>query len=337
MKDRIDGLRRQCARAKEELSLLFLGDNANFVRWGTQTRGTRRGVQVTLNWTPISVAPILAETLWKKPREVGVALVSATLATDGGFGYLRERLGISPNAPHGHGNHRRIAIRLWAQLPALCPPPPSLPVGRTRLRASVRRRDDPIDRDVTRWRVYPVHLVPRFECRLRPSHPIGPALPASAPRRDAERAVDRDIQGRGRTPCCSAHSRSGKVSTCRAQVFGWSSSTESRSRSPTALCTKRVSRRSRERAQTGSTTSHCPRHSLKLKQGFGRLIRTSEDRGVVAILDSRLVSKSYGARFLRFLPPAHSAFTRDEVRDFFAQSDSDAALPDKFAPPVPRE
>ena len=99
LKDRIDGLRRQCVRAKEDLTLLFLGDNPNFVRWGTQTRSTRRGVQVTLNWTPISVAPILAQSLWKEPREIGAALVSATLSTDGGFGYFRERLGIPKADP----------------------------------------------------------------------------------------------------------------------------------------------------------------------------------------------------------------------------------------------
>ena len=43
LKDRIDGLRRQCVRAKEELSLLFLHDHANFVRWGSHmaSRGRR--------------------------------------------------------------------------------------------------------------------------------------------------------------------------------------------------------------------------------------------------------------------------------------------------------
>ena len=47
-----------------------------------------------------------------------------------------------------------------------------------------------------------------------------------------------------------------------------------------------------------------PMAAIKLKQGFGRLIRHREDRGTIWILDRRLVTKSYGAYFLDSLPPA---------------------------------
>src|ERR1051325_15339 len=47
-----------------------------------------------------------------------------------------------------------------------------------------------------------------------------------------------------------------------------------------------------------------PHASLRLKQGFGRLIRSSADRGVVLIADSRIVSKAYGEVLLEALPPA---------------------------------
>jgi ATP-dependent DNA helicase DinG len=43
---------------------------------------------------------------------------------------------------------------------------------------------------------------------------------------------------------------------------------------------------------------------LKLKQGFGRLIRTHTDRGSVVILDPRMLTKHYGRVFLESLPPA---------------------------------
>jgi len=46
-----------------------------------------------------------------------------------------------------------------------------------------------------------------------------------------------------------------------------------------------------------------PQAALRFKQGFGRLIRRKSDRGVVAVLDRRIVSKSYGAAFLDSLPP----------------------------------
>jgi Rad3-related DNA helicase len=45
-----------------------------------------------------------------------------------------------------------------------------------------------------------------------------------------------------------------------------------------------------------------PQAALKFKQGFGRLIRSKSDRGVVVILDSRVRSKKYGDVFLSSLP-----------------------------------
>jgi ATP-dependent DNA helicase DinG len=47
-----------------------------------------------------------------------------------------------------------------------------------------------------------------------------------------------------------------------------------------------------------------PEAVLKLKQGFGRLIRSHEDRGTVVILDPRMLTKPYGRVFLDSLPPA---------------------------------
>jgi ATP-dependent DNA helicase DinG len=47
-----------------------------------------------------------------------------------------------------------------------------------------------------------------------------------------------------------------------------------------------------------------PMAVIKFKQGFGRLIRSKTDRGIVVILDHRVVTKNYGKTFLRSLPPA---------------------------------
>ena len=49
---------------------------------------------------------------------------------------------------------------------------------------------------------------------------------------------------------------------------------------------------------------HLPRAILRLKQGFGRLVRTKLDRGVVALLDRRVQTRGYGKLFLRSLPDA---------------------------------
>ena len=45
-----------------------------------------------------------------------------------------------------------------------------------------------------------------------------------------------------------------------------------------------------------------PEAILRFRQGFGRLIRTQSDRGIVAILDRRILTKRYGRSFLESLP-----------------------------------
>jgi ATP-dependent DNA helicase DinG len=47
---------------------------------------------------------------------------------------------------------------------------------------------------------------------------------------------------------------------------------------------------------------YLPEAILKFRQGFGRLIRTASDRGIVAILDRRVLTKQYGRMFLESLP-----------------------------------
>lgn len=60
-----------------------------------------------------------------------------------------------------------------------------------------------------------------------------------------------------------------------------------------------------------------PLMTLALKQGFGRLIRRADDRGVVAILDERLTSKGYGRRTRQDLPPAKFTRAFKDVHTFF--------------------
>jgi ATP-dependent DNA helicase DinG len=57
-----------------------------------------------------------------------------------------------------------------------------------------------------------------------------------------------------------------------------------------------------------------PAAALALKQGFGRLIRSRTDRGLVALLDARILTRSYGRAFLATLPPAPLLRSADEAR-----------------------
>ena len=60
-----------------------------------------------------------------------------------------------------------------------------------------------------------------------------------------------------------------------------------------------------------------PQAVLRLKQGLGRLLRTRDDRGVMAILDTRLYTKGYGKLVLDALPPARRTASVKDVDRFF--------------------
>lgn len=78
-----------------------------------------------------------------------------------------------------------------------------------------------------------------------------------------------------------------------------------------------------------------PEAILRLKQGFGRLIRAASDRGVVAILDARLSTKFYGRNIVRALPACPRIQTPEQLGAFFASLE--ALGPDPEAPAlVPR-
>ena len=80
-----------------------------------------------------------------------------------------------------------------------------------------------------------------------------------------------------------------------------------------------------------------PQAALALKQGFGRLIRTRRDRGVVAILDSRVRRKGYGRALLRSLPDATRCSTLEETARFWRSAEGARAAGEavREAPPSP--
>jgi ATP-dependent DNA helicase DinG len=61
---------------------------------------------------------------------------------------------------------------------------------------------------------------------------------------------------------------------------------------------------------------HVPSAAITLKQGFGRLIRTRKDAGIVAILDRRIHTKNYGRALIETLPPARRTEDLQEAKAF---------------------
>ena len=69
-----------------------------------------------------------------------------------------------------------------------------------------------------------------------------------------------------------------------------------------------------------------PRAVLGLRQGFGRLIRTVDDRGVVVIADTRIIRRPYGKRFIESLPDCRQSQgswmdVKTSLEAFFAEEE----------------
>jgi len=68
-----------------------------------------------------------------------------------------------------------------------------------------------------------------------------------------------------------------------------------------------------------------PEAVIKFRQGFGRLVRSKEDTGVVTVLDSRLARRGYGRAFLESIPECSTVVgTVDEIEDALRRWLSDA-------------
>ena len=80
------------------------------------------------------------------------------------------------------------------------------------------------------------------------------------------------------------------------------------------------SERLRQRGEQPFSGYFLPLAALALKQGLGRLIRTKQDRGIAAILDTRLTKKGYGKVLLRSLPPAARCHSMAELTAFWKAS-----------------
>jgi ATP-dependent DNA helicase DinG len=66
-----------------------------------------------------------------------------------------------------------------------------------------------------------------------------------------------------------------------------------------------------------------PQAAIALKQGFGRLIRSATDRGVLVLLDNRITRNRYGQVFFDSLPPYRFTTSLSDVEQFFDQSGGD--------------
>lgn len=281
---------RRAALMRDDLAALAEQSRDMFVYWGEARAGG-----VLLCGAPIDVAPYVREHVLE--RVPALVLTSATLTTGNTFEYLRERLGLDDD----------MATELLVESPfdyarqTLIYVPRDLPEPREPgwLSAACERMRELIA--ITDGRAF----------LLFTSHR---AL------RDASRRLCRDssrtwlIQGQKPKVQLISEFKQKPGSVLLGTGSFWEGvdvpgdalSLVVIDKLPFApptdpLIAARM--RQLERAQRDPFTAlQVPQAALALKQGFGRLIRRRDDRGIVAVLDRRLVSRIYGSEFFATLP-----------------------------------
>jgi ATP-dependent DNA helicase DinG len=283
-------------------------------RWGSRgaasgAEGSTRGRQnVFLQATPIDVGPILRECLWSK-LDCAV-LTSATLAVGGGFEYIRQRLGME------HARESVLPSHFDYESQALLYVPPDLPDARTpqfTAKASERIRRL---LEITRGRAFVLFTsyaqMNDIYQRLLSEVEFPILKQGDAPKT----ALLEEFR---LTPNAVLFATSSFWQG--VDVQGEQLSCVIIDRLPFAVPSDPVvaARVKAIDAEGGNAffQYQVPAAVITLKQGFGRLIRSLHDRGLLVLLDNRILKKQYGRVFVESLPNYKKTTDIKTVEEFF--------------------
>jgi len=270
--------------------------------------GSRGRQNVFLQATPIDVGPILRECLWSK-LECAV-LTSATLAVGGGFEYIRQRLGME------HARESVLPSHFCYESQALFYVPPDLPDTRTpQFTAKAAERIRKL-LEITRGRAF-VLFTSYAQMNDIYNRLLGELEFPMLKQGDAPKSALLDEFRL--TPHAVLFATSSFWQG--VDVQGEQLSCVIIDRLPFAVPSDPVVAARVKAIDTDGGNAffqyQVPSAVITLKQGFGRLIRSLHDRGLLVLLDNRILKKQYGRVFIDSLPNYKKTTDMRVVEDFF--------------------
>lgn len=291
----------QTAETMAGMSAAIEADDPKRIVWLEMDRG---GEGIVVAWVPLEVADLLQGGLYADRKTV--VLTGATLRTQGGFAYLQQRLGLEDCETLALGSPFDYVHQALVLVPRDMPDPNS-PIYIDALGQAII--------DTVRASKGRALVLFTSHAMLRAAY----REVAETLRNDNITALAQGIDGSPRQLVRALRSDPATV------LLGTSSFWEGVdipgehlslliiARLPFAVPTDPVFAARSAMYEDPFNEFALPQAVIRFKQGFGRLIRTKKDRGLLVVLDQRIVAKEYGRAFLASLPgpPVRQTALRD--------------------------
>jgi len=252
------------------------------------------GDRTSVHCAPLHVGEVLREKLFERMRTV--VLTSATLTTNGGFGYIKERLGFADadeldlESPFNYKDAALLYLVNDIPEPHLPGYQPAVNHALAGLGAALHGRT--------------LVLFTSYSAMRSAYAAIKPAMAAAGVDVLAQRIDGSPAQLIERFRASTGAILLGVATFWEGiDVVGPALSALVIAKLPFSVPSEPVFAARGELFDDPFRQYATPQAVLKFKQGFGRLIRSSQDRGVCVVLDRRIVSKRYGKSFVTSAPP----------------------------------